>query len=216
MTTTIATTAHNPATDRQVALVDRLLGEMSELACTVERREIVAKATNARVEAVADKKLASRWIDAAIGYLRTWRAEGGRVPTSSVEENGRVEEPSAGDLLGMHQFDGEVFKVQESKQGRPYAKKLVQTACPGHLDTSDPSGFDAPKMPCNDPACTLRKWEFVYAPGAVRRLSASTRISLEEAKEFGHLYGTCIVCGRTLTNPDSVAAGIGPVCAARF
>ena len=30
---------------------------------------------------------------------------------------------------------------------------------------------------------------------------------------FGGATGTCRICGRTLTNPDSVQAGIGPVCA---
>jgi len=56
---------------------------------------------------------------------------------------------------------------------------------------------------------------FVYDPGAVRRLRPEHRMSLEEAKEFGALYGTCCVCGRTLTNEDSIEAGIGPVCAGK-
>jgi len=28
--------------------------------------------------------------------------------------------------------------------------------------------------------------------------------------------GTCRICGRELSNPASIAAGIGPVCAARY
>lgn len=39
---------------------------------------------------------------------------------------------------------------------------------------------------------------------------------LEAAKAYGREIGCCGVCNRTLTNPDSIAAGIGPVCARRY
>ena len=39
---------------------------------------------------------------------------------------------------------------------------------------------------------------------------------LAAAKRYGHALGVCAVCGRALTDPDSIAAGIGPVCAKRF
>lgn len=34
----------------------------------------------------------------------------------------------------------------------------------------------------------------------------------EEAAKLGRLHGCCVICGRTLTDPTSVNAGIGPVC----
>jgi hypothetical protein len=37
-------------------------------------------------------------------------------------------------------------------------------------------------------------------------------MSLEQAAKQGHMLGFCIRCGATLTDPESVAAGIGPVC----
>jgi hypothetical protein len=93
---------------------------------------------------------------------------------------------------GMHLLFGAVYKVQESPEtGRRYAKVLLQDA-----DTE--------------------QWGFHFAPGAVRRLSAATLMALDEAKHFGRLYGTCCVCGRTLTNEESIEAGIGPVCSGRF
>ena len=36
------------------------------------------------------------------------------------------------------------------------------------------------------------------------------------ATAHGHEYGYCSCCGRELTNPESVARGIGPVCASRW
>lgn len=39
---------------------------------------------------------------------------------------------------------------------------------------------------------------------------------LVAAKNFGLLSGICCSCGRDLTAEDSVAAGIGPICATKF
>lgn len=36
------------------------------------------------------------------------------------------------------------------------------------------------------------------------------------AVEYGHRTGSCCICGRTLTDPESIAAGIGPICAGKF
>lgn len=94
---------------------------------------------------------------------------------------------------GMHMIGEDIFKVQRAVHGSGhlYAKRLV----PGH-------GYGA-------------KAKFEYAPGVLKTLSAATKMSLEKAKAFGALYGTCCVCGRTLTNEESIAAGIGPVCAGK-
>jgi len=46
-------------------------------------------------------------------------------------------------------------------------------------------------------------------------LKPSMRLTIEQAREFGALYGTCCICGRTLTNELSIALGIGPVCGNR-
>jgi hypothetical protein len=32
------------------------------------------------------------------------------------------------------------------------------------------------------------------------------------AERYAELIGRCYVCGRTLTDPDSRARGIGPIC----
>lgn len=82
---------------------------------------------------------------------------------------------------------GEVFKVQESGAGRLYGKRM------------------------ND-------GEFEFFSGAIAHLRKNLprKLSVEEAKEFGRLYGRCIKCGRTLTDENSIAQGIGPICAESF
>lgn len=57
---------------------------------------------------------------------------------------------------------------------------------------------------------------FEYLGLASRCLPADARkMTLEEAKKFGALYGFCVRCGRTLTDEESIAAGIGPKCGGR-
>lgn len=88
--------------------------------------------------------------------------------------------------VGMYARDGEVYKVQVSREsGRLYAKHLVDG-------------------------------KFAYAAGAIRILRASDRMSLEDAAAYGKRTGTCCVCGIELTNPESVEAGIGPICRTKF
>lgn len=49
--------------------------------------------------------------------------------------------------------------------------------------------------------------EFIYKAIAADPRAASVR--------YGRELGHCGICGRTLTDPDSIANGIGPVCAGR-
>lgn len=95
---------------------------------------------------------------------------------------------------GMHKVGDEIFKVQKAVHGSGhlYAKRLVAG-----------EGYGS-------------KARFEYAPGALKVLSVDTLMTLEEAKAWGALYGTCCVCGRTLTDEGSIEAGIGPVCAKKF
>lgn len=58
------------------------------------------------------------------------------------------------------------------------------------------------------------KATWVYAKGAMALLATKgTAMTLEDAKAFGHLNGVCVRCGAALTDPDSVTAGVGPICA---
>ena len=116
---------------------------------------------------------------------------------------------------GMYRVDGTIFKVQHAVHGsgRQYAKKLVgHRYCDGHESTGGHITY------CNGdcrPAWEI-EWKFEMAPGMIRRLCPEHKMSLADAKKFGALYGTCCVCGRTLTDEVSIKAGIGPVCAQKF
>lgn len=88
---------------------------------------------------------------------------------------------------GFYVLNDTIYKVQTSPDtGRTYAKKL---------------GADG---------------SFVYSPGAVGKLAKAEKLTLELAKQYGKLYGMCVICGRTLTNEESITAGIGPICSGKL
>ena len=98
--------------------------------------------------------------------------------------------PSAPELVaeGIYRrsSDGSMFRVQTSEQGRRYAKLLM------------PSGG----------------WG--YEKGAIYTLKPAERLSLAELEAWGLSTGVCAVCGRLLSTAESLARGIGPVCASRY
>lgn len=88
---------------------------------------------------------------------------------------------------GMYRRDDVIYKVQRAVHGSGnlYAKQLVMDDEGAH---------------------------FEYAPGMVHKLTADDKLTLDEAKEFGALYGVCCACSKTLTDEESISKGIGPVC----
>ncbi|MFD7835674.1 DUF6011 domain-containing protein [Streptomyces sp. NPDC059761] len=91
---------------------------------------------------------------------------------------------------GMYRHGETIYRVARSESGNLYAKEFI----PG----TDGSGAS-----------------FQYAPGAIRDLSAADRLTADEAAEISRALKTCVVCARRLTNPKSVAQGVGPVCRKR-
>lgn len=127
---------------------------------------------------------------AAIGQLIKCQR---KVTVTSDREGGPVTE-------GMYRRGDRIFKVQKAVHGSGnlYAKELLPLDEPHVMKTKTVTHY------------------FKYAPGEIRKLSGADRMTLEEAKAWGALYGTCCVCGATLTDERSIAAGIGPVCGKRF
>lgn len=91
---------------------------------------------------------------------------------------------------GYYLLEGSAYVVVIGKQNsRAYAKKLILSGNRG---------------------------SWAYAPGMVFRLADARPLSVEEAAQLGKLHGCCFVCGKTLTDPKSVQAGIGPVCSKKL
>jgi len=64
-------------------------------------------------------------------------------------------------------------------------------------------------------ALVLRNDTFVYDWTAIRQVRECDRLTMAEALAISAQIGECVICGRTLTDPKSVAKGIGPVCRKR-
>ena len=99
--------------------------------------------------------------------------------------------------IGMYTgSDGNLYKVQESKwnPGKFYAKRLV--------------------LHTNSEGVSYGKFE--YDPSGMKKISPESKMALGEAVAYGQKFGVCCNCGATLTDPNSIAAGIGPICAGKF
>lgn len=87
---------------------------------------------------------------------------------------------------GMYRMNDEIFKVYRTQAGHLATKQLTE------------DGFE------------------YMGRKPLHSLTAEHRMTLDEAKEYGKVTGTCCNCGRTLTNEESIEAGIGPICAGKF
>jgi hypothetical protein len=138
-------------------------------------------------------------LDALSKHSASYAIDGAKLAISEARRQQPVRRPARDTqgpaetvTEGMYLADEVIYKVQRAVHGSGnlYAKRLV-------VDEYGSARFE-------------------YAPGAIRTLTAEHKMTLEQAKAFGALYGSCVVCGATLTNEDSIAAGIGPICAGRF
>lgn len=114
-----------------------------------------------------------------------------RAVTEIVNSPEFVDTPPVAEVTpaeeGMYKLGDRIFKVQRAIHGS------------GHLYAKE-----------------LVSGGFTYASGMIRKLNSSHRMTLEQAKEYGSLYGVCCRCAAPLTDEKSIAAGIGPYCATKF
>jgi hypothetical protein len=105
-----------------------------------------------------------------------------------------------------------IYKVYHTVHGanQQVAKRLIVKEEPyllaDQLD-DDYVGISRIKM-----ATATFKYE---GKAPLKFLKPSMRLTIQDAMAFGKLYGTCCVCGRTLTNELSIHLGIGPICGNR-
>lgn len=104
---------------------------------------------------------------------------------------------------GMWKLGTRIIKIQVAVHGsgKLYGKELI---------------VEAQDLGIDGGVVHNHTWDVIK--GAVRMLreQGGRKMTLEEAEEFGALYGFCCRCGRTLTNEGSIEAGIGPICAGKF
>ena len=146
------------------------------------------------IDSVSDDRLSSLTRPQIDGLFKAFSANIDRLKgeLNSAKRAQKSAKPATPELeAGMYRKGDKIFKVQRAVHGSGnlYAKELVQYD----------DGF-----------------AFEYAPGAIRKLTSADRMTLEQAKAWGALYGTCCQCGKTLTDEKSIENGIGPVCATKF
>lgn len=133
--------------------------------------------------------LSTREASKLIDTLKAIPAAPKKAATATVTE-GMYRDPATGDI----------FKVQAAVHGsgQLYAKKLV--------------ALEEPRVKGKK----TYSHEFAYVAGLIGRIRPEWKMSKEEAQEWGRLYGSCCKCGAVLTDEQSIANGIGPVCGGRW
>jgi hypothetical protein len=127
------------------------------------------------------------WADRGVSKVE----EANVVAAKAAVAASRSEELEDG--MYVRPSDGAIFKVYVTRSGHKVAKRAIVTEVEG--------GYEA---------------EMAYEGKApLRTLDASMRMSVEEAQQFGALYGICCMCAAELNDETSVALGIGPVCGGR-
>lgn len=101
-------------------------------------------------------------------------------------------QPNANEVTeeGFYIHDGEIYRVKRGKVSKKlYANKL-------HIHMGN------------------HAWD--YAPGAFKLLTADSKLTAEQAMEFGKTTGHCAYCGRALEDDLSRAYYMGPVCSEKY
>lgn len=103
---------------------------------------------------------------------------------------------------GIYKMGNTIYKIRHSQTGKQWAYELK---------VSEPDcGGCANGEPCGAGCTADVSFDWV---GTVAKagITADSKLTYEEAKAFGHLYGVCIY-GHPLSNEISIELGIGPVC----
>lgn len=183
-------TSARPATRPQFDLIRTLLIELGEISpLGVEMADLArVKMNDARfVSGDWNFETASEWITC----LKALKVDA-RVDVAPVVESAKpkVEIPEVPAGSYALESDG-VWKFY-----------LVEVSQTGFVTVSVQHSDEASRLPFGPMVAVLKRIVEVTP--------------LEACKAYGRQIGECGKCHRTLTNPDSIAAGIGPVCAGRL
>lgn len=203
--------------------IESIAQSMKDIAAAAEKRptpkelndslEPLRKAWRAIPKKIQDEGLTQDQASKEISRIKQLRESNHRIARQKrSEENLRHDAniPELADGVYRNAANGKIYKVKRAVHGsgRKVAHELVITEEVIMVDTSTEFEHDQAKV-------KTFVGEFVYAGLATRFVKAEEKMTLEEAKKFGALYGVCCQCGRTLTKQESIDAGIGPICAGK-
>jgi hypothetical protein len=109
------------------------------------------------------------------------------------------------DAIYRNPTTGEIFKVYHTVHGAnvQVAKRLVL--------------LDEPFTKIVRGKEVQIKAEFIYeGKKGLKGLTPEMRMTLEQAKEFGAVYGVCVRCAATLTKEESIERAMGSTCASKI
>lgn len=188
-----------PATEKQVAFITKLIGER------VVDDEHAHYLFNAMEDNALGKFAASKEIESLLSKPKKEQASTAPGGKSAMNKEAHP---------GYYTDGTRFYEVVQSKQGNKYAKELTvqMPKCEGHAD----GPVMGETFYCDGTCNKKGKATWVYRPGVMKAFQTWLPVDAAQAAEFGKMFGACFVCGRTLTDPKSVEAGIGPVCAGKF
>lgn len=183
MNAQVQTRTDSPITEKQLKYIDVLLNQLStKIAETPERTVIVQEAL-----AVHDT------VKSLLTQNNVSKMQGSKAIEMLLSWNQRSFAPRPVPVvrekapIGVYKRGDDIYRVIKGRQSaNTYAQKL----------TVDFNG--APT--------------WVYVGAMVFELKVEELISPEVAAQMGRTVGYCVICGRYLTDAESVAKGIGPVC----
>jgi len=154
----------------------------------VQKLGVEREVAQAQAEALEPRKVAE-----VIDKLRFLPNAPKAPAPDAVTQDGMYRNPETGDI----------FKVQKAVHGSGnlYAKLLV-------VD-------QARELDAEGNVLVKGEAHFEYAPGAIKSIKAEWRMSLEEGKKYGALYGVCVRCSKTLTLEVSIERAMGRTCAGK-
>jgi hypothetical protein len=190
--TQIAVDTVTGATDKQIAFMDKLMAKVAEKVEGITSTE--AQGALDACKAITDYRsnggvMSKRQASALIDTLIKLTEMNYGTPVTPVAQTTFV--PRVPAPLGIYRQDDKIYCVRKARQSeRVYAYQLIL------INGREP------------------RWE--YVAGKVYDLKVEDMISLEVAQEYGRKTGICCICGRFLTDEESVTKGIGPVCERKY
>jgi hypothetical protein len=173
----------SPITEKQLKYIDVLLNQLAtKIAETTERTVIVQEALS-----VHDT------VKILLNHNNVTKAQGSKTIEMLLGWNQRSFAPRPVPVvrekapIGVYKRGDDIYRVIKGRQSsNTYAQKL----------TVDFNGVPT----------------WVYVGAMVYELKVGELISPATAAQMGRSVGYCVICGRFLTDAESVAKGIGPVC----